>query len=507
MPMWYWDLDPKQPGTGHKVRYSESVKAVFGVAAAELNNLSIADYCDRFVFAEDRPAVFRTYTQFSTEPVSQYQIDYRIVRPDGQVKYVRSQGEKELGPKGELISAAGTITDIDDLLQSALHRMEWQLHQAHRLAKLGYWYWTPDPQTVEGPGNYYFSRELGAIFGADPDQHSYKARDFTARFVVPEDQEMVARVLEDFESRRTHGYRMEYRAITATGEEKFIRTIAERVLDADGKAVCGYGMLQDLTEPHGREIALREAIHRAEVANRAKDRFLANMSHELRTPLNAIIGFSDVLAREMFANDRAKNKEYAANILESARFLLQIINDILDISQIEAGKVSLNEVVCDLNRLAASCIKLVEPRARETGVSVGLNVQDHCLAYIDERAIKQVIMNLLANAVKFTPKGGSVEVSVVHVGALFGIQVSDTGIGIDPAALTKIFKRFEQVDASAARKYSGAGLGLTISDGLIKLHGGEIRITSQVGKGTQAQMLLPTSRFRPNRVRSQTVAS
>lgn len=495
MPMWYWEPDPEHRlGASRKIRYSDSVDTIYGVTTEEMN-FSLAEYCERFVHIEDRARALETYTQFAADRINSYQIDYRVVRSDGQVKHIRSQGEKQRDRAGNVVGAFGSITDIEDLLQYqvALHRMEGQLQQAHGLAKLGYWYWTPNPNNTS-EGSYFFSSELSAIFEAEANPGAYQGTEFVNRFVTPEDRAMVSRTLQDYEAEVIDSYRMEYRAITTSGKEKFIRSIGERLRDPSGSPVCGYGIAQDITEPHARELALSEATERAEIASRAKDRFLANMSHELRTPLNAIIGFSDVLARDLFSQNRDRYREYATNILDSAQFLLQIINDILDMSRIEAGKIALHESVCDLGQLASSCARLIEPKAQETGIDLHLNVAPDYLVHADERALKQIVMNLLANAVKFTPKGGTIDICFVDQDDHFGISVKDTGIGIDSSGLDQIFKPFEQIDGSIARKYGGTGLGLAISDGLAKMHGGRIQITSEIGKGTEAAILLPNAR-------------
>jgi len=228
-----------------------------------------------------------------------------------------------------------------------------------------------------------------------------------------------------------------------------------------------------------------------EAASQHKSEFLANMSHELRTPLNAIIGFSEVLAQGMFGEINEKQTEYLHDILESGRHLLSLINDILDLSKIEAGRMELEVSEFDLPQAIQNALTLVRERALRSGIALHHAI-DERVAEIraDERKVKQVLLNLLSNAIKFTPEGGRIEVRAVPADGLVEVSVTDTGIGIAPEDLEAVFEEFRQVGA-ADKKAEGTGLGLALARKFIELHGGRIWVTSQVGVGSTFTFTLP----------------
>jgi len=231
-----------------------------------------------------------------------------------------------------------------------------------------------------------------------------------------------------------------------------------------------------------------------ETANQHKSEFLANMSHELRTPLNAIIGFSEVLSERMFGELNEKQAEYIGDILSSGQHLLSLINDILDLSKIEAGRMELEFSDFDLPSTIEQTVMLVRERAVRRGITVGRAI-DERLGSIraDERKVKQVLLNLLSNALKFTPEGGKIDVRAAVNDGVAEISVTDTGVGISPEDQEAVFEEFRQV-GSASKKVEGTGLGLAISRRFIALHGGKIWVTSQVGTGSTFAFTLPLQR-------------
>jgi GAF domain-containing protein len=228
-----------------------------------------------------------------------------------------------------------------------------------------------------------------------------------------------------------------------------------------------------------------------EIASQHKSEFLANMSHELRTPLNAIIGFSEVLYERMFGEINDKQAEYLSDILESGRHLLSLINDILDLSKIEAGRMELEPSEFDLPTAIENTLILIRERAQRRGITLGRTVDERLgMIRADERKLKQVLLNLLSNALKFTPEGGQIDVRArVHNGEA-EISVADTGVGIAPEDQEAVFEEFRQV-GTTARKVEGTGLGLTISRKFIELHGGRIWVKSQPGIGSTFAFTLP----------------
>jgi signal transduction histidine kinase len=238
-------------------------------------------------------------------------------------------------------------------------------------------------------------------------------------------------------------------------------------------------------EDKGREL---------EVANQHKDEFLASMSHELRTPLNAIIGFSEVLLERMFGEVNTKQEEYLHDILSSGRHLLSLINDILDLAKIEAGRMELEPGDFHLPQAIDNALILVRERAMRRGITLERWI-DSRLGEIkgDERKIKQVLLNLLSNAVKFTPEGGRIDVRAALVDGFAEISVIDTGIGIAPEDHAAVFEEFRQVGTDYARKHEGTGLGLALARKFVDLHAGKIWVESQVGQGSTFTFTIPVT--------------
>ena len=231
---------------------------------------------------------------------------------------------------------------------------------------------------------------------------------------------------------------------------------------------------------------------RAEAANQAKSEFLANMSHELRTPLNAINGFSEIMVTEMFGRlGDPRYKDYAQDILNSGQHLLALINDIMDMSKIEAGKMKLNFETVSLDEVVQEAARLIRTRAEGAGLTLSLDAPAAPSIEADQRALKQVLLNLLSNAVKFTPHGGDVAVVVDHGSDAVRISVRDTGIGIAPEDIQRLGRPFEQIESQQAKTQQGTGLGLALSKALVELHGGDLGIESTPGKGTTVSFSLP----------------
>ncbi|MGB6230268.1 MAG: PAS domain-containing sensor histidine kinase, partial [Litorimonas sp.] len=231
---------------------------------------------------------------------------------------------------------------------------------------------------------------------------------------------------------------------------------------------------------------------RAEEANQSKSEFLANMSHELRTPLNAINGFSDIMKKEMFGPlGDPRYKEYIADILFSGQHLLSLINDILDMSKIEAGKMTLNTETLSIREMITQVLRIVRGRADENRLKLVYLEKDTQDIEADPRAVKQVLLNLTTNAIKFTPEGGTVTIDVEPRATGLIIHVSDTGIGISQDDIARLAQPFEQIDSQHSRKHEGTGLGLALSKSLVELHGGNFKIASRLGEGTTVTFTLP----------------
>ena len=237
---------------------------------------------------------------------------------------------------------------------------------------------------------------------------------------------------------------------------------------------------------------LDDKTRQLEIANRHKSEFLANMSHELRTPLNAVIGFSEVLLERMFGEVNPKQEEYLNDILSSGKHLLSLINDILDLSKIEAGRMELEAQAFDLPSALDNALTLIRERAARHSIGLEVHV-DPAIGEVvaDERKVKQVLLNLLSNAVKFTPEGGKITMSAALNGEAVAVSVADTGIGIAAGDQEAVFEEFRQVGDDYARKREGTGLGLALARRLVELHGGTLSLESELGKGSTFTFTIP----------------
>ncbi|MFM9863647.1 MAG: PAS domain-containing sensor histidine kinase [Micropepsaceae bacterium] len=311
--------------------------------------------------------------------------------------------------------------------------------------------------------------------------------------VHSDDLAMVQRVLLEARDNRktaTLTYRMRHNDGRYIWCETRVRFVFDQATDAHLGAIS---ISRDITEHKDFEEALHAARERAEFASHTKSRFLANMSHELRTPLNAIIGFSDILAREMFGpigNDRYT--DYARLINESGGLLLDLINDLLDMSKIEAGKFDLYPEDFSVGDTIAGCVRLLSMRADSRGVTLTTRVEPAGLRlFADPRAFKQILLNLVSNAVKFTDAGGRIEIAAAIAGERMQLTVADTGVGIPADILPRLARPFEQATNDPARAHGGSGLGLALVKSLTQLHGGNFTLESKLGHGTTVTVTLP----------------
>ena len=256
--------------------------------------------------------------------------------------------------------------------------------------------------------------------------------------------------------------------------------------------------LRFVLRSHRMQEELRTAVIEAGVASRAKTAFLANMSHELRTPLNAIIGFSEIMRDEVFGPVGNKRyRDYATDIHDSGAHLLGIVNDILDLVKVETGALTLVESEVSISAIVERALRLVESTAKKRSIAIVQKIPaDSPMVFVDERRVAQILVNLMVNAVKFSPEGSSIEVRYDAIGNDAGaLVVSDNGPGIPKSELHRVMQPFQQLDGSLARSHDGAGLGIPIAMALARLHGAELIYDTDVGRGTTVRLELPRERF------------
>ena len=381
----------------------------------------------------------------------------------------------------------GTVKDISERVQAenALRDREKQLHEAQRIGRVGHW--RIDMQTFEVQGSDMLCEILGL-----PPEHGLRHIDQVFGIMHPDDR---AEILErrKVSIAENKPYDFLYRVLRSDGETRIIRGQGRPYYKTDGSISHMFGIIQDITELKKIEEELLHERYRAESANQEKSNFLATMSHEIRTPLNAILGFSELMDTEFFGPLGDKRyAEYIHGIRKSAEHLLEIVSDILDVSTIEAGEHTLNWSRLNFREVIDESLQVVWAQAMDAGISLHSNLPDGLPEFVaDRRAIKQILINLLGNAVKFTPSGGCIEIDVSLVSDKVQLSISDNGIGIPADILPDITRPFERGSQSPLKAKEGTGLGLAIVDALVVLHRGSLKIESDVDQGTTVRITLP----------------
>jgi PAS domain S-box-containing protein len=420
-----------------------------------------------------------------------YRVFTRLRTADGTYRSVELAMSMIRQDENKNLRVVGTFTDVEERRRAerALSEAEKKYRTIVENAAGGIYQLTPEGQFLSA------NPAMARILGYDsPDQLLREVRNVHS--MIYTNQKERARFVRELE---TLGVvkNFELEVVTRSGQRIWVNENARTVKDDEGNILYFEGSMENITQRKQAEIKLREAKVKSDLANRAKSEFLANMSHELRTPLNAIIGFSEIIKDEVLGKlENRQYWEYARDIYESGKNLLTIINEILDVSRIEAGDRQLNEGIVNLDKMVKSCVVFMQPKA-ESGKLTITNLLDGVVPNLiaEELAVKQIILNLLSNAIKFTPEGGRVTLShEVDNDGMMRISVTDTGIGLDESEIEKALSPFGQVETSLSRSGSGAGLGLTLVDSLMKLHGGKLELFSQKGIGTTATIIFPARR-------------
>lgn len=432
---------------------------------------------------DDRDRVMSAFKKTS-ETGKRLNIETRILRPNGEEAHVHVLGEMGKDPEGHALMT-GTVMDVTERKQarSTVRKLSRVLEQSPSAVFI------TDTQGIIEYVNPQFSKLTGyredEAIGQNP--RIIKSNDTP----VEVHSEIWKTILSGKE------WRGELKDTHKDGSAFWAFATIAPVRDDDGVITNFVAIHDDITQRKNDELAVQSALEHADVASRAKTDLMANMSHELRTPLNAIIGFSGTMKEEVFGPiGNEKYAEYLDDIHHSGQHLLDLINDILDVSAIEAGAVELYENKARIVDLIDASVRIIRPRADEgrVTISVSISPQMPCV-FVDERRIKQIFLNLLSNAVKFTPEGGEVSVtSWSNDDGTLSIAVGDTGIGMNEIEIEKAMSKFGQVDSGLDRKHEGTGLGLPLTLGLVECHGGTFDIKSEVHKGTQITVTLPSER-------------
>jgi PAS domain S-box-containing protein len=432
---------------------------------------------------DDTERTVQVWTQ-AVETKSAYETEYRIRRYDGIYRDFLARGIPVFKEDGTVQEWVGTCIDITERkrAEEALKESEERLKLVLEGAELGTW--DQNMKTGEVIRNRRWAEMLGyTLEEIDPHTDAWKA------LIHPDDLPEVNRITQDHRAGRTPFLKCEHRMRTKSGEWKWILNCGKIIQrDSDGKPVRATGTHTDITERKRAEEALQGAKEQAEEANRLKSEFLANMSHEIRTPMNAIIGMTDLTLNTELTEEQC---DYLKTAKESAQALLGLLNDILDFSKIEAGRVELETIDFDLRTTIEGVADTLAHRASSKGLELAcmIHPQVPTLLRGDTGRLRQILMNLGGNAVRFTEKGEVViQVELqkeTEDRATLLFSVTDTGIGISKDKHEKIFESFTQVDGSTTRKYGGSGLGLSISRRLVEVMGGQIGVESQPGKGSR----------------------
>ena len=406
--------------------------------------------------------------------------------PDGNTRDLLSHKCPVKSDGGEIIALATILTDITEQKQAVEQRLQTEkLYRGYfELGLIGM------ATTSLEKGWIQINDRLCEILGY-PQGELVKLT--WADITHPDDLEADVTEFNRVLAGEIDGYALDKRFIRKDGEVIHASISAKCVRKEDGAIDHFVALVQDVTDRHRSEEARDKALREAEQANQAKSEFLATMSHELRTPLNAILGFADILSHQYFGPPGAgKYQEYAEDIHASGEHLLELVNEILDLSTVEAGKQSIFKEGLSTRDIIRECVKIVEDNARSKGIDLSTKVPNGLpLLYADKRASKQILLNLLSNAVKFTPEGGSIKVSAESSRHNTTLRITDTGKGIPAELLPNLTDPFTRVDADPYLAEQGWGLGLSIAKSLVELHDGTLDIQSAVGLGTTVTVALP----------------
>ncbi|QIE43203.1 response regulator (plasmid) [Rhodobacteraceae bacterium SC52] len=440
------------------------------------------------VVASEKEALARSAVSGKPEPRF---VRYRAYRSDGAILELESQSELLANAAGEPLLMVSTVRDVtaEETAKRASSESERRLAAAQRITNLGSF-----RRNIK-TGQRVWSKELYQMLGLDPTSKPMSLEEIVHPDEVDRITSMMAELIQPGEPLSRRRQEFDTKFVVTDGGLLVVRGTVEVSFDENGAPDSLTGALRDITNDVKREQALRAALEEAERANEAKSQFLAIASHELRTPMNGVMGMLAALENTKLTKSQQTNVDVA---MSSANSLMTILNDILDMSKIEAGRLDIQPEPFELAVLVESVVKLHSQNAHAKGLSLTYDIDNNVPEWVnsDEGRLRQILVNLVGNAVKFTLKGG-VRLSVAAVSAQQGekirlrFSVSDTGIGIPMEKHDQVFESFNQLDASYTRRFGGTGLGLSISQSLAKLLGGTLSFESKVNVGSTFSLELP----------------
>ena len=425
---------------------------------------------------------------------------YRLKTKDGNEKWILDNTVTKKNEQGEITHFIGYLMDITTQkhFEKDLIKGRKLLSEAQRITKVGSW------SLDNIANNLTWSDEIFEIFNIDKNEFEPSYEGFL-NVIHPDDREIVNKAFSQSVESHTP-YNVEHRLLMKDGSIKYVVERGETIYDEQNNPIMTQGTVQDITELKKTQEALIQAKEFAEEATKAKSEFLANMSHEIRTPMTGILGFVSQLAKGEKDQERLKHFNIIQN---SGKTLLSIINDILDLSKIESGKMDIEQHPYHIHELLNTTLSVFKDIADEKSIKFETNIDEtlpKCIL-IDDVRLKQVILNLLNNAVKFTPKNGQISLKAQYnqSKAILRISVIDTGIGIAKENLEKIFEAFAQEDSTTTRRFGGTGLGLAISSKLVQLMDGKITLESTLGKGSKFSFEIPVIKCEEDTETTETI--
>ncbi|HET7335575.1 MAG TPA: PAS domain-containing sensor histidine kinase [Rhizomicrobium sp.] len=421
------------------------------------------------------------------EECSTFYYRCRVTPKNLTTHIVDTHGEIETGPDGNAIAVIGVCHDVTQQVQAETDRN--RIEQMYRVMATQ----ASDIIMLHEPdGRIIFASDaLERVLKRKPSE--IENEKFLS-LAHPDDKDIVTKLTAMPKPGET--ITATYRTLHADGHYVWVESTSRAIYDPQtGECQNIIGVTRDITERKTQELAMKAAQDRAEEANRAKSSFLANMSHELRTPLNAIIGFADIMRAEMFgALGNIRYREYAHLVYDSGQLLLDLITDVLDMAKIEAGKLELNFEPIDLSETMKDAARMLQSRTEQAGVTLTANLPVAPISLVaDRRALKQILLNLLSNAAKFTLRGGEITLNAQTIDGKVMLSVCDTGIGISQEDLPRLGRPFEQAISRPELSKGGTGLGLSLVRALTEKHGGHMRIESEEGVGTRVYVTLPAA--------------